>query len=55
MAVPWPAPVTTAWCGLWDPDVDHVLAEVCRAMGRDLTAEQWARLIPYSPYQHACG
>jgi WD40 repeat protein len=39
---------------LWDPDVDHVLAEVCRAVGRDLAAEQWARLIPYSPYQHAC-
>jgi WD40 repeat protein len=39
---------------LWNPDTTDVMNEICRAVGRDLTAEQWARLIPYFPYQHTC-
>jgi WD40 repeat protein len=39
---------------LWNPDPAQVVIEICRAVGRDLTVEQWARLIPYFPYQRTC-
>jgi WD40 repeat protein len=39
---------------LWDTSVSDAITRICDAVGRDLTREQWARLVPDWPYQHTC-
>ncbi|MGP3978200.1 nSTAND1 domain-containing NTPase [Streptomyces sp. 8N114] len=39
---------------LWDTDPQRVTAQLCAALDRNLTHEEWRRFLPDSPYHHTC-
>ncbi|GCD92168.1 BTAD domain-containing putative transcriptional regulator [Nocardioides sp. LS1] len=39
---------------LWDPSPEHAIAFACRAVGRDLTTEEWQQYFGDEPYRSTC-
>jgi hypothetical protein len=40
--------------GLWDADPQHVIADLCNAVGDPISEQDWKKYLPDRPYQPPC-